>query len=95
MITREEYDFFKLIKKEWQKNYIVRDKDKNLYLLKNKPLKSETYCMWCGNKNLEFNILMRKFFDINILKSIKFTDEEAKTIREYIEEYEEYNEVEK
>lgn len=86
IITKEEYIILKNMDSFFQNKYLVRDKNEKLQLFRDKPIKSETYCMWIGDYTTSL------YYYEHLFKSIKWEDDESRLIVDYIQAYEEAHE---
>lgn len=87
MINSEEYIILKNLNKNIQKWYIVRDKDNKLTTHQHKPKKYIYFGIWSSNDTEIVQMYITLLFNENIFKTIKWSDDDPKTIKDYIEEY--------
>lgn len=83
IITKEEYIILKNMSSFFKNEYLVRDKNEKLQLFYDKPVKSESDCMWIGEYNTSL------CYYEHLFKSIKWEDNEFRQIIDYIQAYEE------
>lgn len=82
-ITKEEFNILNNIQEDLKDCYIARDKDGVLNLYSEKPYKHKAG-YW--DVSHEDNILDFYYFE-KIFQCVKWSDDDPKTIKDYIEEY--------
>ena len=89
MITFKEYIILNSMDEKFLNYYICRDEKGCIYLINKKPYKYND--IWVvGNRDVAFIDTFK-----NIFKCIKWSDEKAKKVIDYIEEYEKWVEQKK
>lgn len=89
MITCKEYIILKSMDEKFLNYYICRDEKGCIYLINKKPYKYND--IWVvGSREVAFMDTFQ-----NIFKCIKWSDEKAKKVIDYIEEYEKWVEQKK
>lgn len=85
MITFKEYIILNSMDEKFLNYYICRDEKDCIYLINKRPYKDND--IWVvGSRDVAFIDTFK-----NIFKCIKWSDEKARKVIDYIEEYEKYN----
>lgn len=99
MITKKEYILLNILKEEFRYCFLTKDKDGSLMLFSEKPEKFYFTGRWTApdesiRGHLDFFVY--EYFGENMFQCIKWEDENVKRVKDYIKEYEQWqNKIEK